>query len=160
MQKYAGWQCFNERREPVFADVAAFAREDDDLGLEDNLTIPGEQGRRVHLVRRPLDVVQLQDFDAAFVSPRVHERFQHHCPRGYPLNAHTDSDLPEILQGIEAIAAEHSYENVVMTGRGYEDEGEFFQQWVNQAAWPLRLEVRTEHELDLADLRGFRAGAT
>ncbi|MEQ8667571.1 MAG: hypothetical protein RIC12_00275, partial [Pirellulales bacterium] len=155
VQKYAGWQCFNYENQPVFANVAAFARQDDDLGQATRAVISGSTEQGVHPRQRPLEAGELQDFDAAFVSPRLSERLQRRVASGFALHKHSDGSLPEVLDQIRNLAERHSYRRVVMTGRGYEDEGEYFREWIDACAWPEFLEVRVIHDLDLADQRGL-----
>jgi len=155
VQKYAGWQCFDYEHQPIFADVAAFTSPDEELNLDPETVINGVTGQSVHLVQKPLEIDELQQFEAAFISPRLYEWFQHHLVPDYPLHEHGDGSLPEVLDQIRGVAVEHGYQHVVMTGRGYEDEGEYFQQWIAEDDLPMHLEVRFEHDLDLADQRGW-----
>ena len=154
VQDYTGWQCFDYERNPVFATVAAFATEDDELGLESETVLEGSGQQSVRFVKRQLEFAELEDFDAAFVSPRPYEHLQQ---RETPcaIYQHDDGAFPEVLERIRQLAADHGFRRIVMTGRGYEDEGAYFQHWIDDQTSPLYLEVRIVHDLDLADQRGW-----
>jgi hypothetical protein len=171
VQRYHNWFAFDGSW--LRPQTAAFTSGDRCLGLQEDVTLEGGNGRKVRLVRSRLRPEQVGDFDAAILSPGIADRWGNVAPREKLVVLRTphgglqwqpwDSMIPPLLLGdalnqIDHLALTHGWRRLVMLPVGYEDEGIAVRQWVNRPGPPVELELRFYQELDFADLRGFQNG--
>ena len=133
--------------------VRAYAREP--LDLADRVELAGV--RTVTLRRRALSSADLARGAPLFVSPRIADHLTHGAKHPLLHVLREPTTWPELLEQVERVCTERGCEEAIVSVVPYGDEGQLLREWSERAGKPSRLEVRFVDELDLADLRGFRA---